>query len=141
MKLSKKKRKMLKEKEIRRCEAEKRAGIPYSKHKIRTCCHYSVYRAMAIMGFGRTHLFKLKDGNYICGCCGKVFTPEQAQRLEKLCNIMASSSIIYQSEIKKLLTEDILPCKYYYSAPNEITICETENVVPRVRGVLVQYQD
>ena len=153
-KKSKKQRRLLAEKEERRIKAMAKAGEPYSKHKPQEeiCCHYHAggeYRLEStLLGVIETpahvgsYLKKVDENKFVCTVCGKVFTAEQAGKIDAVCDCIKTiisyfepkeSQLKLQSEIAKLLTEDIAPCRYYIINPNEPVICGTEKVVvPRV---------
>ena len=80
-------------------------------------------------------MIELPDGTYICAECGKVFTPEQAEQIERVCRYFECAHIKSRSAVRELLTEDILPVKYYYTAPNEVVHCGTEAVIPHTSGL------
>lgn len=123
-KKTRRQRKLSKEKEERRAIALAKAGTPYSKHKVRICCHY--YGQAGLWPSVRTYsyLFQINDDTYICGKCRKVFTAEQASKLDALRNYFETPiSPKSPSSVEKLFTEDIHPCRYYYTAPNEIEHC------------------
>lgn len=134
-KKSKKQRKLLKEKEERRIKALAKAGKPYSRHKVRVCCHYDVWGGFGIPVRTYSYLIQISDNTYQCAECGKVFTAEQTSKLDTLRNYFATVPIKSHSAVRELLTEDILPCKYYYTAPNEVVHCGTATVIPRVSGL------
>ena len=113
-KKSKRQRKLLAEKELKRAAGLAKAGEPYSKHKVRVCCHYSVIGGMMVGVFARSYLMQFTDNTYQCLECGKTFTAEQAEKIEKLCHYFEMAPIKSYSAARELLTEDILPVKYYY---------------------------
>ena len=135
-KKSKRQRRLLAEKEERRIKAMAKAGEPYSRHKERICFHYYALGGMAIPVYAGSYLQKIDEDKFMCMGCGKVFTAEQSDKIDAVCNYLKTAVIKSQSEIAKLLTEDIAPCRYYFTAPNETVICGTQNgIIPRVSGV------
>lgn len=135
-KKSRRERKMLKTKEEKRIAAQKKAGIPYSTHKVRICCHYNAYGGffLPVKTFSYLRKIKGKDA-FVCANCGKVFTLQQTDKIDALCKYFKTTLIKSQSELSELLTEDILPCKYYYTAPKKAEICGTVKVYPRIGGL------
>lgn len=107
-KLSKKKRKKLKEKEMHKPKIVH--GEPYSKHKIRICEHISIRPLYSRI---------IKIGNkYVCTQCSHEFTEDEYNAMNSYINYLYDSveDIIYDFE--DTLKPD--PVKFYYEAPNKI---------------------
>lgn len=134
-KKSRRQRRLMKEKEERRIKALANEGKPYSRHRVRVCCHYEAWGGMGIPVRSYSHLIQINENTYKCLGCGKIFTAEQAGRIDKLRYYLETAVPRSFSAVRELLTEDILPCKYYYTAPNEVVHCGTEYVTPSISGL------
>lgn len=137
-KKTKRQRRLLKEKEERRIKALANAGEPYSKHRVRVCCHYEAWGGMGIPVRTYSHLIQIDENTYECMGCGKIFTIEQAGKIDKLRHYLETAVPRSFSVVRELLTEDILPCKYYYTEPNTVVHCGTNLVTPSISGLWVE---
>nr|MBP3598318.1 hypothetical protein [Eubacterium sp.] len=118
-------RRIQKEKEIKRIEAEKRAGKPYSKHKIRVCRHWEGYS----VGFGIGHvwsiLYPISKEKCVCLDCGIIYSIDVYNKMKTLIeefnnNYMCTTIHYYSERIQKM----IKPVSYYYVAENMIEYTE-----------------
>lgn len=80
----------------------------------------------------KSYLKKSDTGIYVCEKCGKEFTTEQAEKIELLLKLLDSPRTT-QNEINELVTDDILPCKYYLSATEKV-ICKTARIILGVKN-------
>lgn len=125
-KISKKKRKKLKEKEARRAVAMKNAGKPYSKHITRVCYHFVGWGGGIVPGFAFPTLVKKTDEKCVCTNCKVEFPIEFIETMNKLTSAYAHAYCTTVIDAGTNLIKNCHPVKYYYTGSNEI--CYVESV-------------
>ena len=124
-KLSKRQRMLEKEKTGCRIEAEKKAGRPYSRNKIRTCHHFISYGGGVIVGMAMGLLEPISEKECKCIRCQKRFSMETYHVMEDWTRRYTGRDYIYAQEVLEI-SGKIPPVDYYYTGPNEITYVDNK---------------
>lgn len=124
-KLSKRMRERKKEKEERRVLANKKAGNPYSHHKIRTCHHYITYGGGFVLGIARGLLMPISEKECICSNCQKQFSIKAYHVMNDWTQRYTGKDYCHAQEVQEI-SGQIPPVKYYFTGPNKIVYVDDE---------------
>ena len=112
----------------RKLEKEKVLVIPdVINAEKQTCQHYYIRIESR---YSKTYLKKKSKDFYVCSGCGKIFTNEQKDKIDVLCNYITALGEKRATEFSKLLSDDIMPCKFYNTLPVENRVYEPVQVTP-----------
>lgn len=119
-KLSKKERTKIKEKEIKRIKKMAEEGVPYSRHKIRVCRHFTGSGGGIIVGFAQPTLVRISEDKCMCIKCRREFPAEFIEEMEMLTRAYANAGCCDVSLAERELNKRCKPVKYYFIGSDEI---------------------
>ena len=123
----KKWRKLQKETEERRAFSEANAGEPFSKARTRKilCLHYDGRPGGILPGHCYSKLVPLNADKCKCHDCGKVFSAEKYEQMNRLVHYLSNKGCVTDMEYIAELSKGLEPVYYCRISETEIKIVET----------------
>ena len=104
----------------KRVAEEKKAGVPYSKHKLRICHHFVGYGGGIIVGFAYPTLYRISEEKCKCAICKSEFPIDFMDEMEQLTSAFANAECCDVIPAGEALYAKSRLVEYYYEGPDQI---------------------